>query len=165
MDANNPGVARPVSETYVLPLRFRRAAQAIVAFGIFAILVCSGLVISSGIDDARIARDRARAVATVVSADGTRTTVRFRDANGNYYQPDTGLKYPVGLQTGQRVRVEYQASDPKNVKVEGRSWLLAFRPALSSLALALVIAAVLAAVLRWRKKRWVENHGSPPAGT
>lgn len=145
------------------PLRFRRISQLIAALALFGVLISAGMVASAAVDDYRISRDRARAVAEVVSVSPTRTTVRFRDAVGNYYQPDVGLKYSVGLNAGQNVRVEFQASDPDNVKVEGRTWLLAWRPALSTLAVVVVLAVVASLAVEWRRRRWWASHSPATA--
>ena len=51
------------------------------------------------------------------------------------------------------MRVEYQVSDPENVKVQGRGWTLAFLPALSSMAVGLGVCAMLMLLIRrWQKK-------------
>ncbi|WP_343061415.1 DUF3592 domain-containing protein [Corynebacterium anserum] len=132
---------------------FRRAKQAILALTGCMMLVCAGMVITSALDDMAIARDRGYATAEVVDVGALRTTVMFRDDAGNYYQPNDGLKYPTGLERGQKVRVEYEVSHPDNVKVAGRSWTLAFLPALSSMAVALLIGALLLALVLWLEKR------------
>ena len=133
---------------------FRRAKQAVLAVVAFFVLICAGMVVTAAINDAAIARDKATATAEVIDVGTMRTTVLFRDERGNYHQPNEGLKYPTGLERGQKVRVEYQASNPANVKVEGRTWTLAFLPALSSIAVVLVLGALLwALVLRLERRR------------
>ena len=133
--------------------RLRRAKQAVIALTGLVVLVCGGMIVTSAMDDFAISRDKAEATAEVVSVQTLRTTVRFRDEDGNFQQPEEGLKYPSGLVEGQNVRVEYQVSDPENVKVQGRGWTLAFLPALSSMALGLGVCAMLMLLIRhWQKK-------------
>lgn len=133
--------------------RFRRAKQAVLAVTMFFVLVCAGMVVTAAINDVAIAREKATATAEVTDVGTLRTSVLFRDEFGNYHQPNEGLKYPIGLEQGQRVRVEYQASNPANVKVEGRSWTLAFLPALSSIAVVLVLAGLLWSLVLWLERR------------
>ncbi|WP_035012102.1 DUF3592 domain-containing protein [Corynebacterium jeikeium] len=133
--------------------RLRRAKQAVIALAGLVMLVCGGMIVTSAMDDFAISRDKAEATAEVVSVQTLRTTVRFRDADGNFQQPEEGLKYPSDLVEGQNVRVEYQVSDPENVKVHGRGWTLAFLPALSSMAVGLGVCAMLMLLIRrWQKK-------------
>ncbi len=141
----------PVPE--LLPWRqrmVRRAQQFVIALTVFGALACVGMIVTAAIDDYQISRDQATATADVLDVGKLRTTVRFHDNQGNYHQPDKGLKYPSGLVEGQKVRVEYQQSNPKNVKVAGRGWTLSFRPALSSLALVLLAGGGLWLALRSR---------------
>lgn len=133
--------------------RLRRVKQVVIGLAAIVILVCGGMIVTSAIDDYAISRDKGEATAEVVSVQTLRTTVRFRDAEGNFQQPEEGLKYPSGLVEGQNVRVEYQVSDPENVKVQGRGWTLAFLPALSSMTVGLAVCAVLMLLIRlWEKK-------------
>ncbi|WP_192930341.1 DUF3592 domain-containing protein [Corynebacterium zhongnanshanii] len=134
----------------------RRINQVALALSIFVVLVCGGMVATSAMDDARISSQRGTSIATVLNVGTLRTTVRFPDAEGNYHQPEVGLKYPVGLVEGQRVRVDYQIGDPENVKVQGRSWTLAFLPAGTSMAALLAIVLGLRWAVTWslRKYAW-----------
>lgn len=132
---------------------FRRAKQVVLAFTTLMVLVCAGMVVTAAVNDAAIARDRGYATAEVMDVGTMRTTVLFRDDAGNYHQPNEGLKYPTGLERGQKVRVEYEVANPNNVKVAGRSWTLAFLPALSSMAVALLIGGMLLALVFWLEKR------------
>ena len=69
------------------------------------------------------------------------------------------MLYPIGLEAGQRVRVEYQKSEPRNVKVQGRGWTLAWIPALSSLVVAMVLSGGLWLLVRWRENSWKAQQG------
>lgn len=141
------------------PTRFRRGKQLVAAFTAFAAAVCLGMVATAALNDYRIGSDQAFATADVVNVGVLRTTVRFPDEYGVYHQPDRGLLYPIGLEAGQRVRVEYQKSDPRNVKVQGRGWTLAWIPALSSLVVAMVLSGGLWLLVRWREDSWKAQQG------
>lgn len=127
----------------------RRLVQALLVGYLLACVISGSLVVTAAVSDWRINHDHGTSTAEVLSA-GSKTLVRFPDDEGRYHSPATGLKYPGGLSVGDRVKVEYQRSDPDNVKVEGRNWTLAFLPAISTWAVCSVIAAVLAGVVR----RW-----------
>lgn len=148
-----PAVEQPT------PTRFRRGKQLVAAFTAFAAAVCLGMVATAALNDYRIGRDQAFATADVVNVGVLRTTVRFPDEYGVYHQPDRGLLYPIGLEAGQRVRVEYQKSEPRNVKVQGRGWTLAWIPALSSLVVAMVLSGGLWLLVRWRENSWKAQQG------
>ncbi|MDN6242110.1 DUF3592 domain-containing protein [Corynebacterium variabile] len=130
----------------------RRLVQVLLAVYLLACVVCGSLVVTAAISDWRISHDRGSATAEVLST-GSKTLVRFPDDQGRYHSPGTGLKYPGGLEVGDRVKVEYQRDDPDNVKVAGRAWTLAFLPAISSWAVCSVIAALLAGAVRWWFRR------------
>lgn len=157
-----PGTRRawwrhPVSSMLDLPRPpratvHRRVVQALLAVYLLACVICGSLVVTAAISDWRISQDRGTATAEVLST-GAKTLVRFPDDEGRYHSPGAGLKYPGGLEVGDRVRVEYQRDDPDNVKVAGRSWTLSFLPAVSSWVVCSLIAAALARVVRWWFRR------------
>lgn len=127
----------------------RRINQITLALATFIVLVCGGMIVTSFIDDTHISSNCGTSIATVVDVGRLRTTVRFPDASGTYHQPDAGLKYPIGLIEGQRVRVDYQIDNPDNVKVQGRAWTLSFLPAISSMLFLLLIISGVWGVLTW----------------
>lgn len=135
-------------------MTLRRINQITLALATFAVLICAGMIVTTFIDDSRIAADRGTSVAEVIDVGPLRTTVRYPDAQGTYQQPDAGLKYPVGLIEGQRVRVDYQITEPDNVKVQGRSWTLSILPALTSMAVLLVVILGTWALLTWSLKKF-----------
>lgn len=153
------GATEPAKADQPTPNRFRRGKQLVAAFAAFTTAVCLGMVATAALNDYRIGRDQAFATADVVNVGVLRTTVRFPDEYGVYHQPDRGLLYPIGLEAGQRVRVEYQKSEPRNVKVQGRGWTLAWIPALSSLAVAMVLSGGLWLLVRWRENSWKAQQG------
>lgn len=96
------------------------------------------------INDATIAADPGRGLATVTSVGPLRTAVEYQDEDGQVHSPRTGLLYPTGLGEGQHVWVTYAKSNPDLVKVEGRGWQLALKPALS-----VALVGTLVAALAW----------------
>jgi len=116
------------------------------------------LVAGPFLNDRAIDEDPGRALATVTGVSRVRTTVDFRDEQGIYHAPSTGLLYPTGLGEGQRVWVTYAKSDPDLVKVEGREWTLSIIPALS----VALVTTVIAAVLWWAVGRATRPRSSSP---
>ena len=121
----------------------RRLRQLILFLLICLFVVAGGLVYGSWADDRAIESDTGRAVAAVRHVGVLRTAVDFIDETGEFRSPPTGLLYPVGLEEGQRVRVEYDRAEPERVRVEGRRWTLSIIPALSIFVVGLLIAAPL----------------------
>ena len=121
----------------------RRLRQLILFLLICLAVVCAGLVYGAWSDDRAIESDTGRAVAAVRHVGALRTAVDFIDETGEFRSPPSGLLYPVGLEEGQRVRVEYDRADPERVRVEGRRWTLSIIPALSIFVVGLLVAAPL----------------------
>lgn len=121
----------------------RRGRQLVLLLYVAALLGVVSMVVGPALNDRTINEDPGRALATVTGTSRLRTTIDYRDEEGIYHSPPTGLLYPTGLGEGQRVWVTYAKSDPDLVKVEGREWTLSVIPALSVALVATVIAAVL----------------------
>ena len=121
----------------------RRGRQLVLVFYAVAMLGSVAMIAGPALNDRVIGSDPGRALATVTGTGWLRTTVEYRDENGIYHSPPTGLLYPTGLGEGQRVWVTYAKSDPDLVKVEGREWTLSVIPALSVALLSTVLAALL----------------------
>lgn len=119
----------------------RRAHQVVLALYVFATLGCVAMVGGPALNDARIHADPGRGTATVTEAGRMRTFVEYQTEDGQLVSPPRGLLYPTGLGEGQQVWVTYAKSDPNLVKVEGRGWALALKPALSVWAVSTLIAA------------------------
>ena len=109
--------------------RFLR--QVLLFVMICLLLSCLAMVVGCFINDRNIESNMGQSVANVRSVELLRTTVDFVDENGDFQSPPTGLLYPVGLEEGQRVRVEYDRTDPNVVRVAGRTWTLSLLPATS----------------------------------
>ena len=121
----------------------RRLRQLILFLMICLAVACAGMVTGSWANDRAIDADTGRAVAAVRHVDTLRVAVDFIDETGEYRNPPAGLLYPVGLEEGERVRVEYDRADPERVRVEGRRWTLSIIPATSVFAVGLLIAVPL----------------------
>ncbi|WP_295625136.1 DUF3592 domain-containing protein [uncultured Corynebacterium sp.] len=121
----------------------RRLRQLILFLLICLFVVAGGLVFGAWTDDRAIEADTGRAVASVREVDRMRVAVDFIDEAGEYRSPPSGLLYPVGLEEGQRVRVEYDRAEPERVRVEGRQWTLTLIPAASIVVVGLIVAAPL----------------------
>ncbi len=136
----------------------RRAHQLVLALYACAVLACAAMVLGPMLNDASIDSNPGRGIATVTDTSRLRTYIEYIDEDGNLVSPQGGLLYPTGLGQGQQVWVTYAKSDPDLVKVEGRAWTLALSPALSTLAVAtLVAAAAWFAVSRWIPETNLEN--------
>ena len=128
----------------------RRAHQVVLALYAFATLGSVAMVAGPALNDARIQANPGRGTATVTEAGRMRTFVEYQTEDGQLVSPPRGLLYPTGLGEGQQVWVTYAKSDPDLVKVEGRGWALALKPALSVWVVStLVAAAGWFAVERW----------------
>lgn len=107
------------------------------------LLSCLAMVVGCFINDRNIESNMGQSVANVRSVELLRTTVDFVDENGDFQSPPTGLLYPVGLEEGQRVRVEYDRTDPNVVRVAGRTWTLSLLPATSIAVVAFLVVTPL----------------------
>ncbi|AJE32176.1 hypothetical protein B842_01600 [Corynebacterium humireducens NBRC 106098 = DSM 45392] len=136
----------------------RRGRQLVLLLWAAVMLGAVALVAGPFLNDRAIDEDPGRALATVTGVSRLRTTVDFRDEQGIYHAPSTGLLYPTGLGEGQRVWVTYAKGDPDLVKVEGREWTLSIIPALS----VALVATVVAAVLWWAIGRVTRPRPSSP---
>ena len=121
--------------------RFLR--QVLLFVMICLLLSCLAMAVGCFINDRNIESNMGQSVANVRSVEVLRTTVDFVDENGGFQSPPTGLLYPVGLEEGQRVRVEYDRTDPNVVRVAGRTWTLSLLPAASIAVVAFIVVAPL----------------------
>ena len=136
----------------------RRGRQLVLLLYVAALLGAVSMVVGPALNDRTINEDPGRALATVTGTSWLRTTIDYRDEEGIYHSPPTGLLYPTGLGEGQRVWVTYAKSDPDLVTVEGRDWTLTIIPALS----VALVTTVIAAVLWWAVGRATRPRSSSP---
>ena len=83
------------------------------------------------------------AAAEVLSAGPRRSTIEFVTPDRVTYRPELGVLYPSELDTGMRIYVEYDKSNPDLVRVQHRNASLAIIPA-GSVAVVSWLAAALA---------------------
>lgn len=109
------------------------------------------LVLGAWENDRRIEADMGVAAAEVLDAGPRRSTIEFVTPDRVTYRPELGVLYPSELDSGMRIYVEYDRSDPDLVRVQHRNAALAIIPAGSIAVLgwliagiALLVAAVIA---------------------
>lgn len=102
-------------------------------------------------NDAAIEAARGTANAEVLSVGPARTIVRFETPDGIVHISQDGVLYPAGLQQGQRLQVEYDATNPNLVRVSGRSAELSLLPLGSTVLITWAIAGPL---LWWFSRTW-----------
>ncbi len=107
----------------------------------------------AALDDAEIDARTGYATAQVLAVTPTRTLVQFAVPNGKVYRPKEGVAYPSGLREGQLVRVEYDSTDPDQVRVAGRTWAVGVTPASITLVTLWALAVPAALWLRRRQSR------------
>lgn len=112
--------------------------------------LCLLVLVSCWQDDAAINAHLGRTTADVLSTSVSRAAVRFVTPDGTVSIPDTGVLYPQGLITGERVRIEYDTQNPQLARVAGRDYRLAFLPVGMAIA---ITWAVLAPILWWLRRR------------
>lgn len=118
----------------------------VVVLVLVAVMTASAVLLVAGAwrNDLAIESNMGVAAAEVLSAGPRRSTIEFVTPDRVTYRPELGVLYPSELDTGMRIYVEYDRSDPDLVRVQGRNARLAIIPALS---VAVVSWAVGAAAL------------------
>ena len=95
-------------------------------------------------NDAQINANKAVAVAEVSSADRLHAAAGFFTPDGKFHSPQLGLLYPTKLSVGERISVDYDASNPDGlVRPTGRNASLAIIPCLSLIVVGWAVIAVL----------------------
>lgn len=136
--------------------RVRRVQLGLLSFGVVVTLIGVVIVLGAFRNDAKINANKATAVAEVISADRLHAAVNFVTPDGVLRNPKLGLLYPTQLEAGQRILVDYDATDPDNLaRPAGRDGRLAIAPGLSIVVIGwvLVIAAMLAVASAARRMR------------
>lgn len=114
------------------------------------------LILGAWRNDRQIEADMGVAAAEVLDAGPRRSTIEFVTPDRVTYRPELGVLYPSELDTGMRIYVEYDRSNPDLVRVQDRNASLAIIPAASIAVVGwLAAAAVLSglAVLQRRLDR------------
>ncbi len=111
----------------------QRVAQiALLVVGVILTLMAVFLFAGCLKNDAQIDAHKAVAVAEVSSADRRHAAVGFFTADGKFHSPQLGLLYPTELSVGERISVDYDATNPDGlVRPTGRNASLAIIPTLS----------------------------------
>ena len=146
-----------LAETVAPALRAlrRRGSEIVVGVAVLVTALAALALTGAAVDDAAINADRGVATAEVLDSSFSRTLIRFPVANGQAVVPERGVQYPRGLSTGDTVTVEYDLSDPEQVRVAGRSVVDGIVPMLLGVAVAWAVLGPVAVWLRRRPGRGV----------
>jgi len=131
----------------------RWARIAVLVLTALSTLMSILLVAGAWRNDLAISSDMGVAAAEVLSAGPRRSTIEFVTPDRVTYRPELGVLYPSELDTGMRIYVEYDKSDPDLVRVQHRNAGLAIIPAGSILVLSCLIAAAALTGLAILEKR------------
>ncbi|WP_418005824.1 DUF3592 domain-containing protein [Mycobacterium sp. PDNC021] len=101
------------------------------------------LVLGAWRNDQQIEHNMGTAAAEVLSAGPRRSTIEFVTPDRVTYRPELGVLYPSELETGMRIYVEYDRSNPDLVRVQNRNASLAVIPAGSIAVVGWLVAGVL----------------------
>jgi hypothetical protein len=111
------------------------------------------LVVGAWRNDNRIEANMGVAAAEVLDAGPRRSTIEFVTPDRVTYRPELGVLYPSELDTGMRIYVEYDRSDPDLVRVQGRNSSLSIIPAGSIAVVGWLVAGVALLGLGWLQRR------------
>ena len=100
------------------------------------------LVVGAWRNDHLIERNMGVAAAEVLDAGPRRSTIEFVTPDRVTYRPELGVLYPSELDTGMRIYVEYDTTNPDLVRVQHRNASLAIIPAGSIAVVGWLIAGV-----------------------
>lgn len=131
----------------------RRTRLVVVILACLVTLQSVLLVAGAWRNDRQIESNLGVAEAEVLDAGPRRSTIEFVTPDRVTYRPELGVLYPSELETGMRIYVEYDRSDPDLVRVQDRNAVLALVPAGSVAVLGWVVAGVLLAALAWLQRR------------
>ena len=111
------------------------------------------LVLGAWRNDRQIEADMGVAAAEVLDAGPRRSTIEFVTPDRVTYRPELGVLYPSELDTGMRIYVEYDRSNPDLVRVQDRNASLAIIPAASIAVLGWLAAAAILSGLAFLQRR------------
>ncbi|OPX10507.1 DUF3592 domain-containing protein [Mycobacterium sp. AT1] len=111
------------------------------------------LVLGAWRNDRQIEADMGVAAAEVLDAGPRRSTIEFVTPDRVTYRPELGVLYPSELDTGMRIYVEYDRSNPDLVRVQDRNASLAIIPAASIAVLGWLAAAAILSGLAVLQRR------------
>ena len=111
------------------------------------------LVLGAWRNDQQIEHNMGTASAEVLSAGPRRSTIEFVTPDRVTYRPELGVLYPSELETGMRIYVEYDRSNPDLVRVQNRNASLAVIPAGSIAVVGWLVAGVLLGIVTLVQRR------------
>ncbi|WP_322973034.1 MULTISPECIES: DUF3592 domain-containing protein [Gordonia] len=138
--------ARPAVPRWSGPLNptlLRRVQKGLLLIGLIGTVMGVILVVACFRNDGQIEANKATVMADVLSADALHADVSFQTPDGQLHSPRLGLLYPTELTEGQRISVEYDATNPDLARPAGRDATLSIIPALSVVALLWLIVGVI----------------------
>jgi hypothetical protein len=112
------------------------------------------LVAGAWRNDHQIESNMGVAEAEVLDAGPRRSTIEFVTPDRITYRPELGVLYPSELETGMRIYVEYDRTDPDLVRVQHRNAALALVPAGSVAVLGWIVAGILLSGLAMVQRRF-----------
>ncbi|GAB89111.1 DUF3592 domain-containing protein [Gordonia rhizosphera] len=126
------------------PTILRRTQIVLLLVGLTVTTMAVVMVAGCHRNDTQIDAHKATVMADVVSASRLHAAVNFQTPDGQFHSPRLGLLYPTELTQGQRISVEYDATNPDLARPAGRDWTLAIIPALSVAVVGwIVVGAVM----------------------
>ncbi|MEU7764165.1 DUF3592 domain-containing protein [Nocardia sp. NPDC049190] len=144
------------SESTRRSIRLRRARIGVLTAATVVSVLVGLLVLAAWRNDYLISSDKGSTTAEVLSAGRLRSAVMYVTPDGETHNPKVGVLYPTNLTAGERIRVEYNRSDPDLVRVEGRDVRVAIPPALSVIVVVWVLTLpALVLLTRAYKRRLV----------
>jgi len=111
------------------------------------------LVLGAWRNDQQIEHNMGTAAAEVLSAGPRRSTIEFVTPDRVTYRPELGVLYPSELETGMRIYVEYDRSNPDLVRVQNRNASLAVIPAGSIAVVGWLVAGALLGIVTLVQRR------------
>ncbi|MCX8554728.1 DUF3592 domain-containing protein [Mycolicibacterium mucogenicum] len=131
----------------------RRIRIGIVIMGCLVTLQSVLLVLGAWRNDQQIEHNMGTAAAEVLSAGPRRSTIEFVTPDRVTYRPELGVLYPSELETGMRIYVEYDRSNPDLVRVQNRNASLAVIPAGSIAVVGWLVAGALLGIVTLVQRR------------
>lgn len=140
----------------------RITITALLTLGGVTTVLCLLLLTSFWRIDRAVESRTGKATAEVLSVSWNRTVVRYSTPDGVVHIPDLGVYYPMGLNTGDLVRVEYDAAHPDTVRVADRGADLALLPIGMTIAGVWLVITPLTVYLRRRGRRPTADAADTP---
>ncbi|BBZ57736.1 membrane protein [Mycolicibacterium phocaicum] len=131
----------------------RRIRIGIVIMACLVTLQSVLLVLGAWRNDQQIEHNMGTAAAEVLSAGPRRSTIEFVTPDRVTYRPELGVLYPSELETGMRIYVEYDRSNPDLVRVQNRNASLAVIPAGSIAVVGWLVAGLLLGIVTLVQRR------------